>query len=196
MNCLNKRFGSLVLPGFILLILAGCQENVYDRTQNNYGEQVALFAAQFNLPSEYLKALIILECSGENDFSPRFEKHVYNKLKKLRAGTIKEYETLTQQDLHDASDATLENLATSWGPFQLMGYKCVQMDVKVKDIRGDSAIYWGIYWINKNYGDYLRQKRYGEAFRIHNTGKPNGKTYDPDYVKNGLRHMEHFAAEN
>lgn len=193
---INYRNGIHILLGFILLILISCGESIYDKTQKNYGEQVEQFADTFDLPSEYLKALIILECSGKKKIPPRFEINVYKQLKKLKAGTRKDYGSLTQQDLQNASDEDIKNLARSWGPFQLMGYKCLELGIKVKDIRGDSAVYWGIYWINKSYGDHLRQKKYKEAFRIHNTGKPNGKTHDPDYVKNGLKHIEYFTSQN
>ena len=73
-----------------------------------------------------------------------------------------------------------------------MGYKCLQLGIKVKDVRGEKSLYWGIKWINEEYGDFLRQEKYEEAFRIHNTGKPNGKTYDPNYVKKGLNYIDCF----
>ena len=84
------------------------------------------------------------------------------------------------------------NLASSWGPFQVMGYKCIELGVKLEDIRGENAVYWGIYWINKNYGDWLRKGKFEEAFRIHNTGSPNGKTTNSNYVSNGMKYMRDF----
>ena len=42
--------------------------------------------------------------------------------------------------IHDASDDALKNLATSWGPFQLMGYQVIPLDLNIADIRGDEAV--------------------------------------------------------
>ena len=45
---------------------------------------------------------------------------------------------------------------------------------------------------NKGENKKFWDKKYEEAFRIHNTGKSNGKTFDPDYVQNGLKFIEYF----
>jgi hypothetical protein len=99
--------------------------------------------------------------------------------------------------LEDASDEALRNLSSSWGPFQLMGYKCLLLDIKIKDIRGNEAIYYGVKWIDLTYGKYLRAKKFKDAFHIHNAGKPFpksgiSKTHNPQYVKRGLKYMEVF----
>ena len=79
-----------------------------------------------------------------------------------------------------------------------MGYQCIELEVNVADIRGEHAIYWGVYWMKKRYGKYLEQKDFANAFHIHNTGQPipiNGKhsTHDPNYVSKGLKYMDFFA---
>ena len=99
--------------------------------------------------------------------------------------------------LKDASDDALRNLATSWGPFQLMGYKCFELGIKVSDIRGESSIDWSVKWISDSYGNYLKNERYADAFHIHNTGRPIPKsgrhlTYNKDYVEKGLDYMNYF----
>ena len=177
-----------------LLIISGCKRDVYERTEFHHGKEINRLAAEFNLPATYLKALIVLESSGHKKVPSRFERQVYQQLVKLRDGKLRKYENLRPHHLKDASDAALRNLASSWGPFQLMGYKCLSLGIYVSDLRGEKALYWGVYWINKDYGTYLRQKRFEEAFRMHNTGSPKGKTYHPDYVANGIRHMQHFGA--
>jgi hypothetical protein len=78
-----------------------------------------------------------------------------------------------------------------------MGYKCLHLGIKIKDLRGNSSLFFGVKWIADTYGDYVRKGKYADAFHIHNTGRPvpkNGKyiTYDPKYVPNGLKHMEYF----
>jgi len=191
---LNKIY---ILSFISLLTITSCdtiiQQSVCEKTEKNYGTKVDKIASEFNLPPEYLKALIILECSGRKEVSPRFEKGVFNKLKEVRDGKRGHYEGVKQNDINNASDAALKNLASSWGPLQLMGYKCFELGIRVKDLRGEKALYWGIKWINKEYGDFLRKEKYEEAFRIHNTGKPSGKpTHDPNYVKKGLDYIDCF----
>ncbi len=177
------------------LIISSCKKNnksAYVNAKENYGEEINRLAIEFDLPYEYLMALVVLECSGANPIEPRFEKHVYKKLKLFRDGDLNRFENLNKESIKDASDEALENLAKSWGPFQLMGYKCLKLGVKINDIRGDNSLYWGVYWINKEYGDYLRRNKLEQAFRIHNTGSPSGATYNSRYVRDGLKHIKYF----
>jgi hypothetical protein len=167
------------------------------QVEKNYGDEINKAAEAFDIDRNYLKALCLLESSGELPAGKRFEKKVYNDLKQLRARKIKKYSGLTPAMIKNASDEALKNLATSWGPFQLMGYQCLLVGVKVQDIRGDSTVYFSVKWIKQTYGDYLAKRRYADAFHIHNTGIPvpkNGKyrTYHPEYVPRGLKLMQLF----
>ena len=67
---------------FFLLTIYSCNFYLDTRkiTEINYGKEVDIIAKEFDLPTHYLKALIILECSGRKKIKPRFEKHVYKKL--------------------------------------------------------------------------------------------------------------------
>ncbi len=177
------------------LFISSCKKNnksAYVNAKENYGEEINRLAIEFDLPYEYLMALVVLECSGANPIEPRFEKHVYKKLKLFRDGDLNRFENLNKESIKDASDEALKNLAKSWGPFQLMGYKCLKLGVKINDIRGNNSLYWGVYWINKEYGDYLRRNKLEQAFRIHNTGSPSGATYNSRYVRDGLKHIKYF----
>ncbi len=167
------------------------------RTMENYGEEVVMYAQEFQLPPEYLLALIVLESSGRRMIPPRFEIHVYRRLQEVKDGNRNLYQHVTPQHLQDATDQEMKYLASSWGPFQLMGYKCILLDINIRDIRGRDAVYWGIHWINLTYGDKLREGKYKDAFHIHNTGRNypvDGKplTHDPAYVDNGLEYMTVF----
>jgi hypothetical protein len=168
-----------------------------ERTRALYGAEVATFAREFKLPPSYFLALIVLESSGRKIIPPRFEPHVYEKLKEVKQGKRDSYEHVTPAHLADATDDALKNLASSWGPFQLMGYKCLLLDIKVKDIRGKDAIYWGIHWIEMTYGNELKAGNFKNAFHIHNTGRKYPKlgrpfTHDPDYVPRGIAYMKRF----
>ncbi|MFK7900854.1 MAG: hypothetical protein AB8B61_08865 [Cyclobacteriaceae bacterium] len=167
------------------------------RTEENYGKLADSLSAVANIPTSYIKALIALECSGRKTFSPRFESRVFTNLQKIRNGQLTNFGDITQYTIHDASDDALKNLASSWGPFQLMGYQCIELGVKVHDIRGSDALYWGIYWIKKRYGEYLRKRKFKDAFHIHNTGQPfpvfgNTFTHNPAYVNKGMLYVSCF----
>ena len=171
--------------------------SAFKLTESNYGSGVEKVAEKYGLSASYLKALIVLECSGKKPVQPRYERHVFKKLKKVRDQKGRTFEMITHEMIADAPDDALKNLAKSWGPFQLMGYKCLHLEVKVKDLRGDDALDWGAKWIKLEYGNLLRKKRYKDAFHYHNTGKTYPKngiptTHDPKYVDNGLKYMAYF----
>jgi hypothetical protein len=165
--------------------------------QKNYAAEVGPLAKELGLPYAYFMALTVLECSGEKPCDTRFENHVFEKLEGVRNGVRKRYGKVRQEHIHDATDDALRNLATSWGPFQLMGYKCIDMSVHVADIRGEDAVRQGMGWISEEYGGLLREGAFKDAFHIHNSGRPYPKTgpprtHDPRYVERGLRYMEYF----
>lgn len=167
------------------------------KVERNYGLEIEKAAHEFNLPASYMKALAMLECSGDKNLPSRYEKHIYERLKLVKSGKRKKYESLTNRMVRSVSDDALKNLATSWGPFQIMGYKCVQLGIFVHHLRGKEAVHWGAKWIKLNYGDLLREGRFKDAFHFHNTGRifpKDGKsmTHDPLYVSKGLHYMNYF----
>lgn len=172
----------------------------FEATRKNYTTEILHWSRVYQLPPAYLLALSQLECGGRRPAGSRFEKHVYARLQRVRSGDRSRYEAATSHVLADATDAALRNLATSWGPFQLMGYKCVELDIQLRDIRGEEAVRWGIHWIDLTYGDALRNGNFRNAFHIHNTGRPFPSdgiptTHDPRYVEKGLQLMNrHHAA--
>lgn len=169
-----------------------------DSAEHHYSQEVQRAAAKHDLDYSYLMSLLMLECSGKKPAGSRFEPHVFNRLKQVRDGKRKNYENVTASHLADASDDALRNLATSWGPFQLMGYKCILLDVNIRDIRGPNGVEHGADWINQTYGDAMRQGQFKDCFHMHNTGQPYPKTglprtHDPQYVPRGMSMMKQFA---
>ena len=164
----------------------------------HYSQEVQRAAEKYNLDYGYLMALLMLECSGKKPAGARFEPHVFNRLKQVRDGKRSNYENVTASHLADASDDALRNLATSWGPFQLMGYKCILLDVNIRDIRGPNGVEHGADWINQTYGSAMRQGRFRDCFHMHNTGQPYPRTglprtHDPQYVPRGMSMMKQFV---
>lgn len=170
-------------------------------TKSNYSEEVLKWSKVFDLPYPYLMSLIQMESGGRKPAGKRFEPHVFEQLKAVRDGGREAYENVTPGHLADASDDALRNLSTSWGPFQLMGYKCILLKVQIRDIRGNEAIRFGVDWINQTYGKRLKQGDFEDAFHLHNTGKlypKDGKpqTFHPDYVARGIHLMQHYSLES
>ena len=169
-------------------------------TTQNYGEQVDQIAQEMGLPAAYFKALIVLECSGESPPKSRYERHVYKRLHNVKKGRRKRYGSITKKTLRKFSDQQLKDLATSWGPLQIMGYQSLAMKISVNRFKEEFALYYSMQWANKTYGNYLRKGNYTDAFHIHNTGKPlpsNGRprTYDPNYIKKGLKYIKVYEGQ-
>jgi len=163
----------------------------------NYADQVKYASKKTGLPANYLLALIALECSGNKEVPSRYEPHIFDKLVKVRAGDIANFEGIIPEDILYSNDAALKNLASSWGPFQLMGYQCFHLDITIREMRGKKSIFYGAQWIRKTYGKSLEQKRFKDAFHIHNTGKKYPKigpprTHSKYYVPRGLKFMKEF----
>ena len=169
-----------------------------DAAETNYAREVRRAADKYDLEYSYLMSLLMLECGGRKPSGARFEPHVFKRLKHVRDGKRAQFEHVTPSHLADASDEALKNLATSWGPFQLMGYKCILLGVKIQDIRGPEGIDHGADWINRTYGAAMRQGRFRDCFHMHNAGTPyptSGlpKTHDPQYVPRGMAMMNQFS---
>ena len=189
----------------VAVVLCGCSRDFWAsgvkrrRADENYRAEVAAEAEKLGLPTSYFLALITLECSGRKPCGSRYEPTRYEDLEAVRDGSKSRFENIRKSDVHDATDAALTNLATSWGPFQIMGYKCIGLGVNVADIRGDRSIHHGMRWVAKDYGHLLKQGRFKDAFHVHNAGTLHPKdgqarTHDPRYVQRGLAYMEWFES--
>lgn len=112
------------------------------------------------------------------------------------AGEIDNFEGIVPEDILNSDDAALKNLASSWGPFQLMGYQCFHLNIKIlRNFCGRKSVFYGAKWIKQVYGKSLQQKKYKDAFHLHNTGKKYPKigpprTHNRSYVPNGIKFMK------
>lgn len=167
----------------------------------SYSEEIYKEAYLLGLNPEYFMALCMLECGGRRPSPSRFEKHVYRRLINLKAGKRTHYEKVTIETLKDANESAIKNLASSWGPFQIMGYKVVQEGILIKDLRGPAAVKHGMKWIANEYGHLLKKDRYSDAFHYHNTGKVIGRdrrirTHSKTYVSDGRKWMKYFKKKH
>lgn len=165
--------------------------------ETNYGSEIERVCKKEGLPAEYFKALVILECSAKKPAGNRFEPHVFNRLLAVKSGKQQAYGKLTQKDLKKYSESTLKQFATSWGPLQIMGYHCLSLGVGIDALKGKESLKYGIKWCGKEYGKYLQEQDFKNAFHYHNTGRayPNfgfSQTHDPDYVDKGIAYLAAF----
>jgi hypothetical protein len=169
--------------------------------ETNYHDEIYDLSLEHDVPYAYLMSLIVLECGGNKPAGHRYEKHIFNKLKKVKEGKIRKFENIKQEDLTDADEEALKNLATSWGPFQLMGYKAIALGVNVGDLRNEeTAAEVGVKWIKKEYGHFLAKKKWKDAFHYHNTGdrfplSGHSHTHDPYYVSDGVKNLKYFEKQ-
>jgi len=167
--------------------------------RRNYEEEFQIVANEEGVSLPYLLALAVLECGGERPAGSRFEPHIYKKLIRVKEGKREDFEGIKSVDLENFNDDELRQLATSWGPFQLMGYQCIKLDVDLTDIiDGTEAYRIACKWMKKNYGTYLESNRFRDAFHMHNAGSPFpesgvAQTHSRDYVPRGLRYMKYFS---
>ncbi|MEC7986143.1 MAG: hypothetical protein VX278_13345 [Myxococcota bacterium] len=188
----------------VLFFFIGCMELSHTvdpkrRALHNYGKEMKILAEEYDLSWDYLMALTVLECSGRKPCAHRFEGHVYDQLKQVQRGDLHAYSNILFESIEERSDAEIGHLATSWGPFQIMGYHTIHMGIPIADLSNESALAHGVQWVDTNYGHRLRKEQYEDAFHLHNTGRPFPEdgiptTYDPDYVYNGLWYMDFFSA--
>lgn len=172
--------------------------NGLEAVEINYGKQIDSAAQTHNINPDFLKALCMLECGGRKIVPSRYEPHIFTRLKAVKSGKIKEYGEIKHHQIKMMGDEALKNLASSWGPFQLMGVKAVQLDCNVVDLRGKQAVSFAVRWIDLEYGDEIREEHFKDAFHKHNTGQKYPllgppRTHDPNYVNLGLRFMDYYS---
>ncbi len=145
------------------------------------------------IPESYLASIISLETFPiGNRRSKRFEEHVYRSLLDLKY-LGKNFAKIPQAKVKYLNDQELKLYATSYGLTQMMGFHCLKIGCKIDELMGPYQLQWAVVWMEKNYGHYARLGRFSECFRIHNTGRPTGRTHRHDYVERGLKRMNYYT---
>lgn len=170
-----------------------------------------------NVPPAFVAALIANESGGNAD-AKRFEKGVLASLWEVLLGRKTAYGSVVRADLVSyvsgvpgtpfAAPATLpadafqrvDGLATSWGLTQVMGYHILEPNV------GHSMGVDALKAPNTHLAMALRllaefahefqldvTTEFEQLFRCWNSGQPDGATFDPKYIPNGLARMKIYA---
>ncbi|MBI1306071.1 MAG: hypothetical protein GC181_05595 [Bacteroidetes bacterium] len=175
------------------------ESDIVERTFVNYSENAVTTGKKYNVPPEYLLALIALESSGRKMVPKRFEPSVYDKLDLVSRSKLARMENVDYAKIKGMTSKELYDLSCSWGPFQIMGYKCFELNVPVDVLKGKRNFDLSVKWIAQEYGNQLRSGNFKDAFHIHNTGRSYPKfgpprTYHLNYVPTGLKFMEEFSS--
>jgi len=185
-----------------------------DKIKSEWQTEIVAAIETTAISESFLAALIANE-SGGDEKAERFEPGVFASLAEVLLGQRKTYapagiqHPLGQVELLDYIEpagvndfidclSRLAELATSRNLTQIMGWHFVEMrqTMPVPMLSG-ATIYLGftaellVYFANK-YGLDL-SKDFTQLFRCWNTGKPDGQTFDPHYVPNGLDRMELYS---
>jgi hypothetical protein len=175
-------------------------EKAIKRVEMYYAKDIERICNERNLPPEYFKALIILECGARKPAPSRFEPLTFKQMSAVKSGKADKFFIYTSQDLQKYTYQNLRDMSTSWGALQIMGYHAPYLNISLDKIQSSkTSLYYGILWVDKSYGQLLREGNFKDAFHLHNTGKkhPIGAptTTDPLYVAKGLEYIKIFATK-
>jgi hypothetical protein len=97
------------------------------------------------------------------------------------------------RELSCVADEALRELASSWGFVQIMGFHVIGRRATVRDLVEPRFHYHFAIQLLAEFAECYQldlAREFEEMFRCWNTGRPDGRTADPAYARNGLRRME------
>ncbi len=127
----------------------------------------------------------------------RFEPTVFAHLSDVAHAQAANYGSLTTKMLAGMDPKELHDYASSWSLTQMMGYHCLEWGIPLAEIQRPETHY---KWTLKLLGEFKHrflldpERDVGEFFRAWNSGNPRGKTFDPDYVSNGMSRMQAYQS--
>lgn len=187
------------------------------KIKGTYGALLAQTCGASSVPASYVAALIANE-SGGNTLEKRFEPAVLAALWQVLLGRKAAYGGIARADLVGyvadlpapaiAVPATLPNtalqnldgLANSWGLTQIMGYHCLEHaapPLRPEDFTNPGTCLKKTLAMLAAFANEFSLDLAGdfaELFCCWNTGRPDGKTFDANYVPNGLARKVAYEA--
>jgi hypothetical protein len=181
--------------------------------RKGWGGTIAEACKSSSVPESFLAALIAGESGGHND-AKRFEKGVLAALWEVLLGRKAAYGSIGRADLVGYvtglqgtpinAPASLpanafqrvDALATSWGLTQIMGYHVLEFGVTMDSLNNPPAHLTLATKLLAQFAQHFQldvTQEFGNLFRCWNTGQPDGKTFDPNYVPNGMARMQVYA---
>ena len=151
------------------------------------------------VPAAFLAGLVSVEDAKLDPLAVRYEPAVFEKLRQVRDSVLpRSYNGIRRVQIADAPDEALKALATSYGYTQIMGWHVLVAPLvqhSVAELRNPvKHLNLAVELLEFNAATYLRKKDYASVLQIWNTGRPKGKTYDPQYVFHALNVMSAYQA--
>lgn len=179
---------------------------------SKYGSWINQASAGTRFPPALLAALTANE-SGLDEGAARFEPGVYESLSFVVIGKRPEYEGIGALDLTKylenltpaATVLSMVNLATSWGPTQVMGWQALKRGYPIAELTNLETHYLRAVDILRDTakefpaivapaGVQVAPGGWQAWFHCWNAGNPTGKTFDPNYPANGVRRLALYEA--
>ena len=183
----------LTLFGAILFLIS--PKSVEKQAFERYGQIFKTFSIQHDISWSFIMALYVMECVDTMECGGQYDKTVFQELKNVRAGKLKEYKDITAHHVVASSNDALRELATSWGPFQIRGYRAVPYGITISQLKSEKAVEYSILWIAKAYGALLKKYTCQEMFlqHIHYHSRVLTTISSLEYASQGCKYMEWFA---
>lgn len=179
--------------------------------KTKWGEAIATATENTQVPPALLGGIIANESSGNLD-ARRFEPGVLTELWEALIGRKPSYGSIGTQTLvsyvskgHPLSPPasnsgnpvnyildTLDALANSWSLTQIMGYECFELDIPVPVLQmPDGNLRAAVKRLERFATRFSLEfdADAADLFRCWNTGRPDGKTFDPNYAQKGIARM-------
>lgn len=176
-----------------------------------YGDWIADACAGTPFPPALLAALTANE-SGLDEGAARFEKNVYIELSLVAVGRKPAANGIGGQDLQkylegltaQAAVLAVMNLATSWGPCQVMGWQALARGYSLAQLTHLETHFARAAEILRDFGKEFPAilpaalvppaAAWEPFFRCWNSGSPTGRTFDPNYSGHGVNRLALYEA--
>jgi transglycosylase-like protein with SLT domain len=175
---------------------AGADERLMAFIARRWDAAIRAACRGTSLVPEFLAALIANESGGRAD-ACRYEPIVYGALVKVQQGRKPRFGGFIREQLADKTPGELRALATSWGLTQIMGYNAAAKGVRVgftgEEARAPET---NLALAAEMLTDFARRfhldpaRDFPALLHTWNTGSPDGRTFDPEYVPRALQRME------
>ena len=160
--------------------------------RTKYGRFIERAVAGTMLPEGLVAALVANE-AGLSDTAQRFEIEDFREIAFVAVGRKAAHDRPTFGAI-----GQLIELASSWGPLQIMGYEALAGHFPLSELKDPNRCFvHGVHMLELFRAKWnlpLPTTDYAPYFRCWNTGRPDGKTFDPEYAANGALRLSIYEA--
>lgn len=188
---------------------AGVDELIVRRVYERCAAAIARAVAGTAVRVDFLGALTANESGGDPD-AAHFERWIYQRLYEVAAAREQAFGSIGRAQLAaflranaaaEISDGepvavsaqmeqAIRKLSTSWGYTQIMGYQVIGRGERTAALLDPAFHFHLAVELLAGFARRFQLRLDGDfeaLFRCWNTGRPDGETFNPDYVPMGLR---------